>query len=131
VRRLGVVALLAPPSLAWGQSEAPASAHGTPYYLLQALLSLAVVVALIYVSYYLMRRLQERATPSGKADALIEILDARHLGAGRWLYLVQVAGEQFLVGSGPQGVGPLARVAPKCPTERVVGSEEGRDASQD
>ena len=75
--------------------------------MLQALVSLGAVVVLILISHYLLKRLESRPAERVAKSGAIEIVDARHLGGGRWLYLVRVADESFLVGAGADGVGPI------------------------
>jgi flagellar biosynthetic protein FliO len=108
-RKAAALAALAWAACARAQGELPDPGRGTAYYLLQALISLALVVGLICASYYLLRRLQERTSPARAAVGVIEVIDSRALGGGRWLYLVRVGEEHYLVGGSASGVGPIER----------------------
>lgn len=72
-------------------------------YLLQALVSLAVVVGLIYGAYYLLRRLQGPALRL-TGEGPMQVVQSVPLAGGNVLHLVQVEGRTLLVASGPQGV---------------------------
>ena len=71
--------------------------------LLQALMSLAIVVAVIYAAYLGLRYLSRRQL--GLSDeGPVQVIQARHLGGDRWLYVVEVAGRRLLLGGGPSDV---------------------------
>lgn len=63
----------------------------------QALLSLAVVIAVIYLAYFALRRLSGAPFAAGE-DGPLRVLQARHLGGDRWLYLVRVGARYLLIG---------------------------------
>ena len=111
------VVLLAWAGCAWAQGELPDPGRGAAYYLLQAAISLALVVGLIWASYYLLRRLQDRTNPTRATSGMIEMMDSRALGGGRWLYLVRVGEEHFLVGGSANAVGPIERTGLRVPDE--------------
>jgi len=100
-------ALWAACSVAWAQQQA-APAHTSPLRLLaQALVSLAIVVGIIYLAYFGLRRISQ-AQPGIGQDGPMQVVQARHLGGDRWLYLVRVGGRTLLVGGGPGQVGLVA-----------------------
>jgi flagellar biosynthetic protein FliO len=101
--------------------------HGATYYLLQALVSLAVVVGLICASYFVLRRFQGQPSRGGGAGQ-IEVLDSRSLGGGRWLYLVRIGDEQYLVGGSASGVGPIELTG--APPKREDEGTEDAQAQQ-
>ena len=103
------LALLAGAGCARAQGDLPDPGRGPAYYLLQAAISLALVVGLICASYYLLRHLQERTSPTRPASGAIEVVDSEALGGGRWLYLVRVGEEHYLVGGSANAVGPIER----------------------
>lgn len=85
------------------QQVVPPPAYEPGPYLLQALISLVVVVALIYGAYYLLRRLQGPALRL-TGEGPMKVLQSVPLAGGNVLHLVQVEGQTLLVASGPQGV---------------------------
>jgi len=99
------VAGSAPPAFAQG-----AQARGGPsptYLLVQALLALAVVIAIIYLIYFGLRRLSERQL--GVTDrGPLQVIQAKHLGGDRWLYVVRIAKRTLVVGGGTGQVQPIA-----------------------
>jgi flagellar protein FliO/FliZ len=72
--------------------------------LLQLVLGLLLVVGLIFVLAWLMRRVQ-RAGPAG--NQVIELLGSRALGPRDRLVLVQVGNEQVLLGVSPGSITAL------------------------
>ena len=119
------LALLAGAGYTWAEGDVPDPGRCTAYYLLQAAISLALVVGLICASYYLLRRLQERTNPTRTANGMIEVVDSRALGGGRWLYLVRVGEEHYLVGGSANAVGPIERTG-----LRVLEEAPGEVASE-
>jgi flagellar protein FliO/FliZ len=81
-----------------------AMSSGIGGQLLQLLLGLGLVVGLIFVLAWLMRRVQ-RAGPAG--NQVIELLGSRALGPRDRLVLVQVGNEQILLGVTPGRITPL------------------------
>lgn len=96
----------------------------SPWELLgQALLSLAVVVGVIYLVYFGMRRLGARHLDAG-AEGPMRVVQARHLGGDRWLYLVEVEGRRIVVGGTDGALNTLAELGP-AEVRRAGGA--GRD----
>ncbi len=88
--------------------EGDALTRVSPWTLLaQALLSLAVVVAIIYLAYFGLRRLSDRRLGAGE-DGPLRLLQAKHLGGDRWLYLVRVGRRMLVVGGAAGQVTPIA-----------------------
>ncbi len=95
----------------WAQSPAGSSSSYSPtYYLLRALLSLALVVALIYAIYFGLRRLSPQRM-TGTSDDQLQLLHSRHLGGGRWIYAIRVADRVLIVGGGTEGLRTLAEMS--------------------
>jgi flagellar biogenesis protein FliO len=76
-------------------------------YLLQALLSLAFVIALIYAAYYLLRRLSGKTVAAAQAGPA-SIVQSLPLHGGNMLHVVRLGGKVHLLSSGPQGVTAIA-----------------------
>ena len=97
----------------WAQSPAGTSSSlGPTYYLLRALLSLALVVALIYAIYFGLRRLSTHRLSGTSDDQLqLRLLHSRHLGGGRWIYAIRVADRVLIVGGGTEGLRTLAEMS--------------------
>lgn len=95
---------------AW--AEGPEVAGRSPGALLaQALLSLAVVVGVIYLVYFGLRRLSERGL-GAQEDGPMHIVQARHLGGDRWIYLVEVEGRRIVIGGTDGQVTPIVELEP-------------------
>ena len=90
--------------------SSPASSSTSPaYYLLKALISLGLVVALIYAIYFGLRRLSYSGMRQS-SDEQLQVLHSRHLGGGRWIYAVRVADRVLIVGGGTEGLRTLAEI---------------------
>jgi flagellar protein FliO/FliZ len=95
-----------------------------PWALLgQALLSLAVVVGVIYLVYFGLRRLGARHLDA--AEGPLRVAQSRHLGGDRWLYLVEVEGRRIVVGATDGGLTTLAELEPsRVPDTGGAGRDE-------
>jgi flagellar protein FliO/FliZ len=69
----------------------------------QMLASLAVVIGVIYILYYLSNR-WFKGMAGGRASGLIRVLETRYMGPKRSLMIVEVAGEYLLLGNGSEGM---------------------------
>jgi flagellar protein FliO/FliZ len=100
------------PDLAWAaepaaQVAAPPVANtgtGMGGQLFQLLLGLLLVIGLIFVLAWVMRRVQRVGPNSGQ---VIELISSRALGPRDRLMLVQVGTEQILLGITPGRITPL------------------------
>mgnify|MGYP003707215713 CR=1 FL=1 len=92
-----IVAALAPTAL-------PAADVNVGGELLRVLLSLAAVVALIFVAGWMSRRLQARSRPGGRR---IRCVEAMAVGARDRVLLLDADGKRLLVGVGPGGMRTL------------------------
>lgn len=92
--------------------------------LLQALLSLAIVVGVIYLAYYGLRRLSDRQL-GADAEGPLRVVQAKHLGADRWLYVVQIGRRTLVVGGAPGQVTPVADLG-----DSLAGSDEIDDLAR-
>lgn len=102
---------------AQAQELAPAVGRGAGVLLLQALLSLAVVVGVIYLAYYGLRRLSDRQL-GADAEGPLRVVQAKHLGGDRWLYVVRVGRRTLVVGGASGQITPVADLG-----ESPAGSE--------
>jgi flagellar biogenesis protein FliO len=98
------------PSDVTGASGARAAAHvaaGTGGAAVHMLLGLAVVVALIFGIYKLLRRSADKNDKTVKDDGFIRVVSSTPLAASRSLHLVRVGDEIVLVASSEQSVTPV------------------------
>ena len=83
--------------------------------------SLAVILALLAVTGFVLRRLRGGVWPGAAQRGRIEIVAARQIGWQSSLLIVEADGARFLVGAGRNGltpIGPLTTPAP--PPETIV-----------
>lgn len=92
------------PSAAVGSAVAPTLGSGMAGQLTQLVLGLLLVIGLIFLLAWLMRRVQSAGPRSGQ---VIELLGSRALGPRDRLVLVQVGNEQILLGLSPGRIAPL------------------------
>jgi flagellar protein FliO/FliZ len=70
----------------------------------QMFASLALVIGIIYLLYYVSNR-WFKGMPGGKAGSgLIRVVETRYMGPKRSLMIVEVAGEYLLLGNGSEGM---------------------------
>ncbi len=91
--------------LATATTAAPRVGGGMAGQLTQLVLGLLLVLGIIFVLAWLLRRVQQ-AGPGGKAQ-VIELIGSRALGPRDRLVLVQVGNEQILLGLTPGTITPL------------------------
>jgi len=108
VTSAGLMLLVGLVSASAQPEQGSADGHSSLYYLLQAGISLAIVVGLIYAIYFGLRRLSQ-ATPTHKGDRL-RVVESRHLGGGRWVYILEVADRILIVGGGSEGLRTLSEL---------------------
>ena len=106
---VGALTLLAATAACAQVPPAAEPIHHPAYYLLNAVLSLAVVIGLIYAVYFGLRRLSQRGLPGPTGQ--MEILESRHLGGGRWVYVLRVGQRVLIVGGGTEGLRTLAEMS--------------------
>jgi flagellar protein FliO/FliZ len=106
-RLLGVTLLLPFTALAAepaAQALTPMASSGIAGQLVQLLLGLLLVIGLIFLLAWLMRRVQQLGPRGGQ---VIKIVASQALGPRDRLVLVQVGGEQLLLGLTPGRIAPL------------------------
>lgn len=70
----------------------------------QMMASLAVVLGIIYLLYYICTRWFKGIAVGKTRSGLIRIVETRHLAPKRQLMIVEVGGEYLLLGNGNEGV---------------------------
>lgn len=98
---LPFTALAAEPA---AQAATPMAGSGIAGQLVQLLLGLLLVIGLIFLLAWLMRRVQQIGPRGGQ---VIKIVASQALGPRDRLVLVQVGGEQLLLGLTPGRIAPL------------------------
>ncbi|MDP2243859.1 flagellar biosynthetic protein FliO [Pseudomonas sp.] len=99
---LPLTALAAEPA---AQAVAPIASSGIAGQLVQLLLGLLLVIGLIFVLAWLMRRVQQFGPRGGQQ--VIKIVASQALSPRDRLVLVEVGGEQILLGLTPGRIAPL------------------------
>lgn len=102
------VALAACPAAGWAQ-EVELTGRSPWALLAQGLLSLAVVIAVIYLVYFGARRLTDRHLDA-HGEGPVRVIQARHLGGDRWLYLVEIDGRRLVIGGASGQIAPIAEL---------------------
>ncbi|MGY4489986.1 flagellar biosynthetic protein FliO [Pseudomonas sp. TE3610] len=104
-------ATVTPPAPGAAPAAAPAApavgsalGGGIAGQLTQLMLGLLLVIGLIFALAWVLRRVQQNAPSGGQ---VIELLGSRALGPRDRLVLVQVGGEQILLGLSPGRIAPL------------------------
>nr|WP_256356627.1 flagellar biosynthetic protein FliO [Pseudomonas sp. PDM32] len=97
--------LAAEPVATAAAAAAPAVSSGVGGQLTQLVFGLLLVLGLIFLLAWLLRRVQQ-AGPAGKGQ-VIEIVGSRALGPRDRLMLVQVGNEQILLGLSPGSITAL------------------------
>lgn len=116
-RMIVCVALLAlaPIGSAWAQEAVSGpdqwSAGSVALKLLQALASLAIVIALILLSYYALRRFSW-PPPSGPSQGPMRVIQVLNVEPGRRLYLVEVGPKAYLLAWTAESATFIAEVDP-------------------
>ncbi len=101
---LPLSALAAEPVAQAAAAAAPVASSGIGGQLTQLVLGLLLVVGLIFVLAWLLRRVQNVGPGNGQ---VIEMIGSRALGPRDRLVLVQVGEEQILLGLTPGRITPL------------------------
>lgn len=86
------------------QPSVPASGDGVAAQLMQLMLGLLLVIGLIFLLAWLVRRMQQVVPRGGQ---VIQLLASQSLGTRERLLLVEVGGEQILLGLTPGSITAL------------------------
>jgi flagellar biosynthetic protein FliO len=81
------------------------SASPPVFAILRMILVLALVAVFIYLAVFFLRRLSR---PQGEQNPHLKILASTHLGSGRFLYVVSIGTQTWLVGAGEGGINHIA-----------------------
>ncbi len=92
------------------------------YLLAQAILALLVVIGIIYLVYFGLRRVTQRQLDASEEGPL-EVIQAKHLGGDRWLYVVRIANRTLVVGG---GTGQVQRIADVGETDTAATAKANR-----
>lgn len=96
--------------------QAAVHSSGTSGAAVHMLLGLAVVLALIYALYRLLKRSSNKNEKTVRGDGWMSVISSTPLAQSRSVHLIRVGEEIVLVGSAEQGVTPI----------RVYSAEEAR-----
>jgi len=77
---------------------------------LRVIWGLLVVLGILFIIYGFMKKKMSFLNMQGKG--LIKIVEARHLMPKKSLYLVEVRGQEFLLGTGQDGINLIAPIRP-------------------
>ena len=95
----------------------------SPFFaILRMVLVLALVAGIIYLVVYFLRRMGK---PQAVQNPHLKILASTHLGSGRYVHVVSVGREAWLIGSGEGGVNHIALINDQEAVDAMV-----LDASQ-
>jgi len=76
---------------------------------LRVIWGLLIVIGILFVIYGVMKKKMSFLNMQGKG--LIKIVETRHLMPKKALYLVEVRGQEFLLGAGQDGINLIAPIA--------------------
>ena len=79
------------------------------------------MVGVIYLAYYGLRRVSDRQL-GADSEGPLRVVQAKHLGGDRWLYVVQIGRRTLVVGGAAGQVTPVADLG-----ESLAGSDETDD----
>lgn len=104
--RLSILAIAFSPALARSQATAAPEIGGG---VLQLLLGLVIVIALLFASLWLLKRL---SAPRGEAAGLMRVVSGLAVGARERVVVVEVGGTWLVLGVAPGRVTTLAEISP-------------------
>jgi flagellar protein FliO/FliZ len=112
-----------------GAAHATSIASGTGSAALHMVLGLAIVVALIFGIYWLLKRTARRNDGTVRDDGFIGVVSSTPLGPQRSVHLVRVGDELVLVGASEQSVTPIRVYSPE--EARKLGVDKHDDSPPD
>ncbi|MBE0582439.1 MAG: flagellar biosynthetic protein FliO [Desulfofustis sp.] len=108
--------------LAWAlANEAPSLLNAS----LRMTWGLLVVLAVLLIIYVLIKK--RLSLLQGRGKGLINIIETRHLLPKKSLFLVEVRGQEFLLGTGSDTIELIARIEPDRPRhsfEQILNTAE-------
>ena len=87
------------------------------FAILRMVLVLAVVAGLIYLVVYFLRRLGK---PQVEQNPHLKVLASTHLGNGRYVHVISVGKEAWLIGSGEGGVNNIAGISDREAVDAMI-----------
>jgi flagellar protein FliO/FliZ len=92
-------------------ADTPEAAAGTSFpVILRMVLVLALVAGVIYLVVFFLRRVSR---PQAEQNPRLKILASTHLGNGRFVHVVSLGNQAWLVGAGEGGISHIADVNDK------------------
>ncbi|MGD8239137.1 MAG: flagellar biosynthetic protein FliO [Armatimonadota bacterium] len=111
--------------------EAAGRAARPSYYLLRALLSLAIVVALIYAVFFGIKTWRRRHVGPRRGATTIEVLDAANIDADKTVYVVALGPKTIVLGGSGTELMLICELNPaEAESFRAEAKGFGRDAEQ-
>ena len=104
MRTPAVVLSLCFPAIACAASQQGIEGGNMAGAILQMIASLAVVIGMIFLLYYIYNRWFKGMAGGRSGSGRIRVVETRYLAPKRSLMLVEVAGEYLLLGNGSEGV---------------------------
>jgi flagellar protein FliO/FliZ len=101
---LPVLLLLLSPERAYCATQSDTTLSAT----FRVIWGLLIVLGILFIIYGLMKKKMSFLNMQGKG--LIKILETRHLMPKKSLYLVEVRGQEFLLGTGQDGINLIAPI---------------------
>lgn len=99
-----VVLSICSPAIACAASQQGIEGGSMAGAILQMIASLAVVIGMIFLLYYIYNRWFKGMAGGRSGSGRIRVVETRYLAPKRSLMLVEVAGEYLLLGNGSEGV---------------------------
>jgi len=96
-----------------GAGHASAISSGTGSAALHMVLGLAIVVALIFGIYWLVKRTSRRNDGTVRDDGFIGVVSSTPIGPQRSVHLVRVGDELVLLGASEQSIVPIRVYSPE------------------
>ena len=93
------------------------SSPSTIFAIFRMVLVLALVAGLVYLVVYFLRRMGK---PQVEQNPHLKILASTHLGSGRYVHVVSVGKEAWLIGSGEGGVNNIAPIGDQEAVDAMV-----------
>jgi len=104
MRAMAVLVSLGFPAIACAASGKGLEGGSMTGAVFQMFASLAIVIGVIYLLYYVSNRWFKGMAGGRAGSGLIRVVETRYLGPKRSLMIVEVAGEYLLLGNGSEGV---------------------------
>lgn len=113
-------------AISFEDSQSAAQGAGPSVWdLIKMLLVLALVAAAVYGIVFLFKKTSK---PASANDPFLKVLASSHLGSGRYVHVVSVAGKAWLVGSGDNSVNLIAEVEDKDAINAMLLEESKKSA---